>query len=482
MYRTSLAGYVIGMVDTYLEHERKFDVPGDFAFPELPGARCRTHHLRATYYDTDDALLQTQGVVLRRRVGGADDGWHVKAPHPDGKVELQSDVRPTRPPREMTTLTRGLRFDRGLQRRALLVTERDAYRLHASNGELIAEVADDRVEATLTATGESLSWREVEVELGPAGRTKEGTQLADLLTAAGATPAQHASKYARAVGDGLDRPSLSGLAGLVDDYLQTQYDRLVWGDLRMRRGENVVHKTRVAVRRTRSTLRIFAPLLDPRRATDIDRELSWYADALGRVRDLDVARRRVENDLRGDAGRCLSEQTGASLLRILDHEREQARQQLMTLLDGRRYGALLRELHAWRREPPMTTAAGAEAEAVEEYVRGAREKSDNRRQRAGAADDESAGAAFHRARKAVKRTRYAAELARPALGKPAKKLARSYEKQQDALGELQDHVLVISLLRTVTGSRGTSAEVGFACGLLVDRHHRAQARACRALR
>jgi CHAD domain-containing protein len=470
------------VVDTYLEREQKFDVPEDFSLPELPGAKHGTYHLRATYYDTDDALLRIRGAVVRRRVGGADDGWHLKAPHPDGKVELHTDLRPTRPPHELTTLTRGLRFDRPLHRRALLRTTRQAYRLRAPDGELIAEVADDRVEATLDGTDESISWREVEVELGPSGTTEESAQLAALLSAAGATPAQHPSKYVRAVGEPIDRPSLSGLAGLVDDYLQTQYDRLSWGDLRMRRGENVVHKTRVAVRRTRSTLRIFAPLFDPRRAADLDRELSWYAEVLGRVRDLDVARRRVEQDLRGDTDRFVAEETANSLLRILDREREQARQHLMSVLDGRRYGALLHELHAWRCQAPMTSAAAADAEDVEEYLRRARKKSDKRRRRAEGTDDENAGAAFHRARKAVKRARYAAELAHPVLGKPAKKLARSYEKQQDALGELQDHVLLISLLRSLPTRRGASAEVGFACGLLVDRHVRAQAEVRRALR
>jgi len=469
------------MVETYLERERKFDVPADFAFPLLPGARRRTHHLRATYYDTDDALLQTQGVVLRRRVGGTDDGWHVKAPHPDGKVELHADVGPTRPPHELTLLTRGLRFGRPVHRRALLVTTRDAYRVHDAQGELIAEVADDRVEAQVTATNQSLSWREVEIELGPAGTAEAAERLADLVVAAGGRPAQHASKYARAVGDGPDHISLSGLAGLVDDYLQTQLDRLVWGDLRMRRGENVVHKTRVAVRRTRSTLRIFGALFDQGCAADLDRELSWYAETLGRVRDLDVARRRIEDDLAGHADGLVSEDAAAALVGILDREREEARDRLRAVLDGRRYGALLEELHGWRCGPPMTSSADAAAGDVERYVRRARKKADKRRRRAEKADDESAGRAFHRARKAAKRARYAAELARPALGKSAKKAARSYEKQQDELGELQDHVMLISLLGGVPARSDASAEVGFVCGVLVDRHQRALRKVHRVL-
>ena len=213
-------------------------------------------------------------------------------------------------------------------------------------------------------------------------------------------------------------------------------------------------RPRVAVRRTRSTLRIFGPLFDRGRAAFLDRELRWYAETLGRVRDLDVARRRIEDDLAGHADRLVSEDAAASLLRILDREREEAREHLGTSLDGRRYGALLKELHTWRCGPPLTKSADAAAEDVGRYLRRARKKADKRRRRAEEADDESAGAAFHRARKAAKRARYAAELARPALGRSAKKLARTYEKQQDALGELQDHVMLISLLGTLS-SRGT---------------------------
>ena len=75
-------GYVVQVVDTYLEGQKKFDLPDDFELPEIPGSRHRIHHLRASCPDTDDGVLQTQGVVLRRRTGGTCDGWHLTAPHP----------------------------------------------------------------------------------------------------------------------------------------------------------------------------------------------------------------------------------------------------------------------------------------------------------------------------------------------------------------------------------------------------------------
>ena len=62
------------------------------------------------------------------------------------------------------------------------------------------------------------------------------------------------------------------------------------GDLALRRGGDVVHKTRVAARRYRSAFRVFGRILDRERATWLDEELSWYQDLLGQVRDRQVLR------------------------------------------------------------------------------------------------------------------------------------------------------------------------------------------------
>lgn len=476
-YGWSSSGYVKTMADRSLERERKFDVPSDFSLPELGESRHETYDLRATYYDTDDALLQARGVTLRRRVGGTDDGWHLKVPHPEGKLEVHVDPGPTSPPAALTALTRGLRFDRPLHPQASLRTMRNAYQFHTADGDLIAEIADDRVEATPASTGESVRWREIEIEMGPAGTPDMADRLADRLTAAGATPSEHASKLARAVGEPAERPRPTGVSGLVDDYLQAQYERLAWGDLRLRQGENVVHKTRVAVRRTRSTLRIFAPLLDQGRAVHLDVELSWYADVLGRVRDLDVIRRTLAADLNTDPDPLVGKQEAHHLVRILDGESERARDQLLTALQGRRYRALLKELDHWRRQAPWTPEAKSDPETVERFVRRAQKKSDKRLKRATSAAEDTADNALHRARKAAKRTRYAAELARPAMGKSAKRIARTHEKRQEALGVFQDHVMMITALRHAAATNANASDVGFLCGVLAQRHSRGKAKA-----
>ena len=98
--------------------------------------------------------------------------------------------------------------------------------------------------------------------------------------------------------DGLrQRQTYLGLAGLVDSYLQPQYAQLARNDRLLRDGENVTHETRVAIRRIRSTLRVFDTLFEPTRAAHLDTSLKWYADLLGTVRDLDIATARVERQL-----------------------------------------------------------------------------------------------------------------------------------------------------------------------------------------
>src|SRR5256885_16469029 len=49
-----------------------------------------------------------------------------------------------------------------------------------------------------------------------------------------------------------------------------------------------VHQLRVATRRLRAALRLFAPLLPARFAAAAHRDLAWLARAIGAVRDLDV--------------------------------------------------------------------------------------------------------------------------------------------------------------------------------------------------
>jgi CHAD domain-containing protein len=82
------------------------------------------------------------------------------------------------------------------------------------------------------------------------------------------------------------------------------------------------------------------------------------------------------------------------------------------------------------------------------------------------ADD---AALLHRARKAAKRARYAAELRAP-IDKDAKQTVKRYKRIQRILGEHQDSVVASATLRQLAIAAGTTpGENGFTYGLLYAR-------------
>ena len=180
-------------------------------------------------------------------------------------------------------------------------TDRTVHRVTNTAGEVVVEVADDQVDAVAPGRGAATlsSWREIEAELGPAGTPDTLTVIGERLTRAGATASTSPNKVAKALGmtPGADqRPGATGRKTTAGDviraYLAEQDDALIDGDLTLRRGLGGIHPTRVATRRLRSTLRIFAAYFDPERAEAFDADLAWYAALLGEVRDREVQRAR----------------------------------------------------------------------------------------------------------------------------------------------------------------------------------------------
>ena len=102
---------------------------------------------------------------------------------------------------------------------------------------------------------------------------------------------------------------------------------------------------------------------------------------------------------------------------------------------------------------------------LKKAARKARRKADKR---LAAALEDGDDEALHRARKAAKRARYAAELTRGLVGKKkGKKRVAAYKKVQKVLGDHQDSVVALGTLRALGARAGsTDAENGFTFGLL----------------
>lgn len=200
-----------------IETERKYDVPAGFVVPDLAGSGGavsmtppEVQELAATYFDTDDLRLIGAHITLRRRTGGDDAGWHIKLPvGGDTRREVHFPLGPPARsvPGEIAAEVARWSGGAALRPVARLETRRTVRRLLGQAGEVLAEVADDRVTGSRPDPADPErwrtqdTWREVEVEL------KSGTQeVLDAagagLAAAGARRSRSASKLARVLGTG----------------------------------------------------------------------------------------------------------------------------------------------------------------------------------------------------------------------------------------------------------------------------------------
>ena len=200
----------------HLETEQKYDAAADFVLPDLSGLDGRAkatgrhrYYLSATYFDTEDLDLIKNRVTLRRRVGGPDEGWHLKLPvRKDTRQEVRLPLSAGEAgtvPAQLAAQVEDITAGRPLHPIAILDTERTVVTLTGQAGEPLAEVADDLVTASrLDEPGaEPMKWREIEVEAA------EGAEVAGLMEAAGqalreagARRSASASKLGRLLGTG----------------------------------------------------------------------------------------------------------------------------------------------------------------------------------------------------------------------------------------------------------------------------------------
>src|SRR6478672_9513896 len=165
------------MVDQQQEREDKYDVGPGWGLPDLAdllpaGGRIETAEfpLDNLYFDTPSMHLMQLGVTLRRREGGPDAGWHLKVPTGLARNEITVTSDSTTMPQELSMIVTGLRAGEELQPIARLQVTRTVHRLVTAEGGLMVEVADDLVNAATMGEAAHLSeWREIEVELKPAG-------------------------------------------------------------------------------------------------------------------------------------------------------------------------------------------------------------------------------------------------------------------------------------------------------------------------
>jgi CHAD domain-containing protein len=259
---------------------------------------------------------------------------------------------------------------------------------------------------------------------------------------------------------------------VVGAYVSEQCTVIIDSENQLRAGENVIHTTRVAVRRLRSTIRVFSELFDPSEARHLEEELVWWAGLLGNVRDMDILAQRQAALLDELPAELILGPVASTIQAELAVQRKQALDAMLEALDSDRYRKLVGLVHHWRSDPPFTAAADASADSIDSAIKKARKRVDRRldaavaARRAGEPSDEL----FHRARKASKRHRYAVEAAVPVWGSKADKIISQRKDLQDVLGNHQDSIVSAAFLRELGGRLGIrSGQNGFSYGILYAR-------------
>ena len=485
----------------HAEIERKYEVDADAAVPDLAAApgvagteALAPVELTAVYFDTPNRALVHGRIALRRRTGGYDDGWHVKLPAPEGRLELQAAIDHDSPdvvPEAILDAVRSRVRGAALEPIATLRTTRRPVLLNDATGTARVEVVDDAVRATDHRTGTLRAWREWEAEQvgdDPVASARMLDALEPVLLAAGARPSPSASKLAQALG-GLElgpaepRPQpqseptadevLRGLlVGLVE--------RLHRDELTLREGgPEPVHRMRKTVRRIRALLRL----------TDVTGEPG----------------ERVRQDLRR-TGEVLAEArdaaaSAATASRLLD-ELESGGTTVPGLVDARR--RLVDDANAWAEEARGRALAAFGTPAhfrvldelerlVDEPLQGPRaqlraadvlpdlaRRAGRRAARRVAGVDQRDLTTLHRLRKAARRARYVVEALdeAAALERAPRllRLARRAERLQDVLGAHRDLGVLAADLPFAAVRATADGENAYVHGVLAERAARQQAR------
>ncbi|MGW0559778.1 CYTH and CHAD domain-containing protein [Streptomyces sp. NPDC003016] len=506
------------MADTKRETERKYEATGETRLPDLTEVAGVSSvedrgvmELDAVYYDTDDLRLAADSVTLRRRTGGDDAGWHLKLPvSPGVRDEIRAPLAATVPD-SLAALVRSRTRGDLLTPLIRLRSSRDVRHLVGARGELLAEVSVDSVTAErVGAHGATAHWTEIEVELADDGDPAFLDAVGKRLRAAGLRPAAWASKLARGLADTQPsqprkepkRPkkpkkakqpnktkqpnkaekakqsaSPAPTAGdHVLTHLRQQYDVLVAHDPAVRRDlPDAVHQMRVATRRLRSTFRTYRKVLDRTVTDPIAGELKWLARELGADRDQEVLGHRLQSRIAALPQPLVLGPVDARL-RIWSVPRHHgSRHEVIAVLDSERYLGLLTALHVLLADPPLLSAASRPAAKVlSKAVRKDYTRLAARMEHALALPPgEDRDLALHNARKAAKRTRYAADAAAPALGKPAKRFAKRVKAAQSLLGDHHDSVVSRGTLRELAVQAHAAGETAFTWGLLYGREEAA---------
>jgi CHAD domain-containing protein len=462
-----------------------------------------------SYLDTDDWRLVRAGFVVRTRhrgrhdeitlkdtqsaeAGGLRQRLEVTEVVPDGGVAALGPAGPVG--RRIHAVAGRKSLSEVLQVR----TRRRPFSLRVG-GVDAAELALDETTIVVGRGQRPMQLRRVEVEVQPEWLDALEPIVRQLRDACGLQPAT-LSKFEAgllAMGAVIPGPADLGPTAIGPDatlgelayaVLRRQLAVLRAKEPGTRLGEDIeeLHDMRVATRRLRAAMDLFAEVL-PVRARLFRDELGWVAAVLGRVRDLDVQLEAFEAmTAAADAWRTMfgdgAEDPLAELAALLDREREIARTEMLSALDSARWERLVGGLASMVQQGPLRRSAATRLPAVigvPELVEARHHavvKAARKAKRSGVADD------FHRLRIKCKRLRYSLEFSAEMYGGRTSRYTRQLTGLQDQLGLMQDaEVAAARLAQLATGEAHLPAATIFVMGGVAERHRTESERLLRRL-
>ena len=392
-------------------------------------------------FDTTDCRLAASGaeLSLHRR-----EGWRWRRDplgHP--KLTPREWTAPAEaPPQQLTDWTRAYRRGRPLSVRASVVVHRRNHRVGNARSDALLTLMEERVDQQVGTrwTPRLRHVSVIEVEDGLAAATAleliRGAALDSAATLALLRPA-----VVRAARLKLPAPDSIGARDLFTRSSTLSLIQWMYFDCELSGGApEALRKVRVALRRLRSDLQTFAPLLDRAWADALRAQLGDLATRLGVVRDAEVL-----NDRLIGLVEWLPHSDKSAAMPVLDAAVEQLAATRAELLDGLARDEYLAAIQS--AVAAVTRPQWSDGDDDHAVTRLARRPWRRLREYVAALDDNPDDPHLHRLRILAKRARYAADACVPAVGAAAATCAAHLADLQTILGEHHDAVVTREWLR-----------------------------------
>jgi triphosphatase len=422
--------------------------------------------LVSVYFDTKKLKLRKKGMSLRVRRDGP---RHVQTIEQDGSEargaslgkEWEREIGGSEPDLGAARATPlepllGKKLRRGLMPVFATRVRRTVYPVHRENAEIDLILDKGSIEAGRRSS--ALCEVQFELRRGDAAELfKLARTFADEFPVELAVTSAAERGYRLAAGDKPAAVKTAPVAVSPELDVQRAFQAIAAACLRqlaaniaiVRAGDpEGVHQARVALRRLRTAISLFSPMLDDAQTEAVKGELKWITGELGPARELEVFISRVAKPVAGGNSRG----PGVRLLtRDLRQKRKDAFEQACRAIDSARFRRLVVDTVAWIEVGDWTHNAQDAARSLRERTIAAAAADELKRHwkkiiKKGEHLGDLAPERRHKLRIRAKKLRYAAEFFAAAFpGRKPTRLRKRFLKGlkglQDALGDMNDIVV-----------------------------------------